>query len=151
VRVVHLWRHSAHSSGEVIDVVLSAPSYVKHVSGGGRVHAQAYLIAPGRAHCVPHSIRELFEWLRPNCETIRRASEPKKTGGRRTEGGVVIPPDIALCAVHQHWRCFPLISFFFATTAAEGIGAIHVYAFEGISVLMKTGRIRPMVGRVGNG
>ena len=70
--------------------------------------------------------------------TTARIRSKKKGGGRqinnqgRTERGIVVPPDIALCAAHEHRR--RCIVPFFAAAIEEG-RAVDVYALEGISVL----------------
>jgi len=81
----------------------------RHRAQGSREVIHVVLIAPGRAHGAPHRIRKLFKRLRPN------------------ERRIVVPPDVALCAAHEHHR----------RCIAAGGRAVHVYALEGISVLMR--------------
>ena len=133
VRVVCLWCQRAHSTSEVIHVVLPPPSSSALPCG---VRTHAYLITSGRAHGAPDRIRELFERLRPNCIIVRSNNQGTNRTHARTERGIVVPPDVALRTAHEHSRRCCRVTFFIAIIKkGSSSKAMNVYALEGISVL----------------
>ena len=124
MRVVRLWRQRTHSSSEVIHVVLPPPPSAPP-RGVARTTLIPYYAPTGLRRAK--SYRPALQATPTQLGSTRsfKKMEAWRKKRKRTERGIIVPPDITLCTVYKY------CGRSFAAAAA----AVDVYAFEGISVL----------------